>query len=620
MAHTNVRVTELDFDQIKENLKEFLRAQPEFTDYDFDGSNLSVLMDLLAYNTHYNAILANMVSNEMFLDTALKRSSVVSLAKQIGYVPRSITSARATVSVALQNIPGNPNYVTMDRYKSFTTNIDGESYTFYTNKVYTTTPVGGVYTFSDVELYQGRQLEFFYTVNDATPTAKYVIPNLNVDISTLQVAVQYGGTGSYIDTFSRVSDITDVDGSSRVYFLQENTEGYYEVYFGDGVIGDALTVGDVVRLTYLISDGEAANVSTNVSLTWSTNAIAGETSLDRSITTISKPSGGSAGDDLEDIRFYALNNYETQNRAVTENDYAGLISYNLPGAESVNVWGGEKNSPPEYGKTFISIKPKTGYVLTDSEKARIIDEVIKPRCMMTAEHEFVDPNYTYVGFDVTVRYNASRTSLSADQINALVYNKIVTFMNTNLSKFNANFYRSQLEEQIMHSDDSIVSCNILFYLSKRVPAIPGVRVQGVSGFVLPTKIHPNEIRSSYFYYTDSKGYHTAQVIDVPDQSPPDYEGTGTLKTIDLNTGEILDNNLGIIDYGTGVITLNAASPLTVSGYLGNTTQFYYYVGVQESVGDIFPAFNEILVIDDSSADTVANVRNGITINIVPVVN
>ena len=616
----NVRVTELDFDQIKVNLREFMRAQPEFTDYDFEASNLSVLLDLLAYNTHYNAVLANMVSNEMFLDTALKRSSVVSLAKNIGYTPRSVTSAKSMVNIALQNVPNNPNYVTIERYKPFTTNIDGEAYTFYTTKVYTTTPVGGVYTFSNVELYQGRYLDFFYTITDNTPVAKYVIPNNNVDINTLQVAIQYGGTGSFVESFTRATDITDLDSTSKAYFIQENTEGYYEVFFGDGVIGVQPSIGDVVRLSYLVSDGSAANVSTNVNLTWTTTAIAAETANDRTITTVSKPSGGSAGDTLEDIRFYSLNNYEAQNRAVTENDYAGLIQTNLPGAESVNVWGGEKNSPPVYGKTFISIKPKTGYVLTDTEKDKIITQILKPRCMMTAEHEFVNPDYTYVDFNISIRYNPTRTSLSADQINSNVYNKVVEFMNSNLSKFNAVFYRSQLEEQLMHLDTSIVSCNILFTLSKRFPLIPGVRFENLSGFKLPAKIHPNEIRSSYFYYTDSKGYHTAQVIDVPDEAPPDYEGTGTFKTIDLSTGEILNDNLGTVDYGTGIITLNAASALTISGYLGNITQFYLYAGVQESVGDIFPGFNEILVLDDQSADNISNVRNGITINVTPVTN
>ena len=250
MANNSIRVTELDFDQIKVNLREFLRGQPEFTDYDFEASNLSVLIDLLAYNTHYNAVLANMVSNEMFLDTAIKRSSVVSLAKQIGYTPKSNRCARALVSVQLQNIIGSPNFLTLDQYVPFTTTVDGESYTFYTIDSHTTTPVNGIYTFNDVDLYQGRFLEFQYTVTDPSPVAKYVIPNTDIDTSTLKVLIQSGATTK---TFSRNNDITDLNEQSQVYFLQENTQGQYEIYFGDGIVGLAPAVGDIIRISYLVT-------------------------------------------------------------------------------------------------------------------------------------------------------------------------------------------------------------------------------------------------------------------------------------------------------------------------------------------------------------------------------
>ena len=616
----NVRVTELDFDQIKANLKNFMRDQSEFTDYDFEGSNLSVLIDLLAYNTHYNAVLANMVSNEMFLDTALKRSSVVSLAKQIGYTPQSVRSAQAVINLTLQNIPSQPNFLTLNPYTAFTTNIDGTAYTFYNVQSYSATPNAGVYTFTGIKLYQGRRLEYFYTVDTTGPTAKYVIPNLNVDTTTLQVAVQYSGIGGFGDTYAPNTVITDLDSTSRVYFLDENTEGYYEVYFGDDIIGRKLSAGDVVRLSYLISDGAAANVSTNVAVGWSTNTIAGESSIDRTITTTSKPSGGSNGDTIDQIRFKSTKSYEAQNRAVTKDDYATIIQQNLPGAESVNVWGGENNNPPVWGKTFISIKPKTGYVLTQDEKNRIVTDILQPRSMMTAQHEFTDPTYTQVTFDLRIRYNASRTNLSAAQIQALAYNKIVEFMNNNLEKFNASFYRSQLEEQLMRLDDSIVSTNILFSLQKRLPLIPGVRFDTVAGFILPAKLHPNELRSSYFYFTDVNGLHTAQLRDVPDASPPDYEGTGRIQTYDLNTGEILDANVGVVDYGAGTITLNSKSPLVITGYVGTATALYVDFGVQESVGDLIPDFNEILILNDAVADPLANIRNGISIDIIAVNN
>jgi hypothetical protein len=616
----NVRVTELDFDQIKTNIKNFLRSQSQFTDYDFEASNLSVLLDILAYNTHYNAILANMTSNEMFLDTAIKRSSVVSLAKQLGYMPQSRRCATALVDVELQNITGTPNFITLDPGKAFTTSIDGTAYNFYTIDSYVATPVSGVYTFSDIKLYQGRQLEYYYTVAaGSSPANKYEIPNADIDTQTVRVAVQYAGTSSYSETYQMATDITTVNSTTQAFFLQENTRGFYEIFFGDDVIGRNLDAGDTIKISYLVTDGAAANVSNTLDVNWTTTAIAGETAGDRTISTVIKPSGGLDKEEIESIRFRSINNYSAQGRAVTKTDYANLIQDAAPGADSVNVWGGEKNNPPVYGKTFISIKPKTGYVLTIAEKTRIIDEVLTPRSVITAQHEFVDPTYTYLTFRVNVRYSSARTSRSAAQIQSLIDTAIRNFMTNNLSKFNAIFYRSQLEEILMDVDDAILSINVLYDLHKRIPLVANVRAN-LGSLALPAKLHPAELRSSYFYFTDENGTHPAQVRDVPDSSPPDYEGTGVVKTFDLETGEVLDPLVGTVDYGTGEIVLNSGSPLTISGYLGNTTQLIIYAGVQESVGDVFPGFNEIIVIDDLTADPIANVSNGITINVVAVNN
>lgn len=609
----NVRVTELDFDTIKENLKTYLRAQSQFTDYDFDASNLSVLMDLLAYNTHYNAVLANMVSNEMFLDTAIKRSSVVSLAKQINYVPRSIRSASAEINIAISNPTSSPNFITLDKYTAFNTSIDGETYTFYNVESYSTTPSSGVYTFSNVKIYQGRKLDYYFVVNTPGPNEKYVIPNQDIDTTTLQVSIQ-NSTGTS-ETYIPVTDISLVDDTSKVYYLQENTEGFYEIFFGDDVLGRKLATGDIVKVTYLISDGAAANVSTEIAVAWTTNSIAGEVSGDRSITTVIKPSGGSSAESAEQIRFRSINSYAAQNRAVTKTDYATIISSEIPGAQSVNVWGGENNDPPEYGKTFISIKPKTGYVLTDLEKTNIIENVLQKKSMVSAQHEFVDPTYTYVLFDVQIKFTTAQTNKTASQIKSLANDKIVEFMNTNLDQFNTTFYRSQLEEQLMDLDDSILSVNVIFTLSKVFPLIPNIRLSNVSTFKLPSSIHPNGLRSTYFYYTDENGVHAATLRDVPDQTPPDYNGTGIIQTVDLSDGTILDSLVANVNYGTGVITLNSESPLTISGYLGNISAIYVYVEPQEGTANIVPAFNEILTLDTNNADVVSALRNGINIEV-----
>ena len=615
----NVRVTELDFDTIKDNLKTYLKSQSQFTDYDFDASNLNVLLDILAYNTHYNAVLANMVSNEMFLDTALKRSSVVSLAKQINYTPQSRRSATAKINLAVSNIPSAPNFLTLEPYTLFTTIIDGTGFNFYNIDSYSTTPVSGTYTFDNVTVYQGRILEQYFTVGaNSSPADRYEISNANIDTQTMQVLVQYNGVGQFDAVYTPVSDITAVDSASTVYYLQENTRGLYEIYFGDSVLGRKLSQGDIVKVRYLISDGDAANVSNNIALSWSVNAIAGEAANDRTITTVSKPAGGSERETPDSIRFRSLNNYTAQGRAVTKTDYATLISNYLPGVQSVNIWGGENNDPPQYGKTFISVKSKTGYVLTAAEKEYIVDEILKPRSVVTAVHEFVEPTLTYFNFTVDIRYSSAQTARTAAQIQTLVNDKITEFMNTNLARFNANFYSSQLEEQLMDIDNAILNVNVKYDLVRRLPLVPNVRFTGAQSFQYPGKLHPAEIRSSHFYFNIDGVIVPTQIRDVPDENPPDYEGTGTLKTFNLNTGAVINNNLGTVNYATGKITINSNSALTLAGYIGTINQLYIYAGVQENISVVFPGYNEFFLLDDAMAETVSNVANGITINVLAV--
>ena len=606
----NIRVTELDFDTIKDNLKNFLRDQSAFTDYDFDASNLSVLVDLLSYNTHYNAVLANMVTNEMFVDTAIKRSSVVSLAKHLSYTPRSAYSAEATVDIALQNIPGNPTVATLDRFQTFTTNIDGTPFTFYNINSYIASPVNGVYTFSDVKLYEGRKLDYYYTVGaGSSPATKYVIPNQAVDTRTLQVAVQYAGTSSYSQAYSLVNNIVNLDNESAVYYLEENTEGFYQIYFGDNILGRSLSAGDIVKLSYLLSNGSNGNVSTNVPITWATTSIFGEASGDRAINAKIKPSGGAAKETADDIRFNALNTYVTQNRAVTERDYASLIAANLPAARSVNVWGGEKNNPPEYGIVYISIAPKTGYVLTDDEKDRIIRDILQPRSLVTVRHTFVDPTYSYLGFEVRITYSTARTNRTSQQISSLISTRINTFIESNLREFNKKFYSSQLQEQLMNLDDSILSVIITQKIQKRI--VPNLNATQFTGSVtFPAKIHPGELTSTKFIYGDTTGTYTVQIRDVPDTSPPDYAGMGTLKLYDLATSGVLNNNLGTINYLTGEVSITL---LTITGYIGDITDVRINCRVQSDSLDYTPGYNEILLLDDSTSDVISGNENGVSV-------
>lgn len=609
---SNVRVTELDFDQIKDNLKTYLRNQSQFTDYDFDGSNMNVLIDLLAYNTHYNAVLANMVNNEMFLDTAIKRSSVASLSKHLGYIPRSARSSRAVLTITVQNITGNPNYITLERYTPFMTTIDGVAYTFYTTKSHTTTPVSGVYTFENVEVWQGRYLEYYYTVGETSdPSIKYAIPNKNVDTQSIYVAIQYNGTSGYSEPFMQMNDLTQADATSKIYYLEENTDGLYQIYFGDNVLGKNLSPGDTVKIGYLISDGAAGNVSTNVPVTWTTNAIAGETGENRSIATVSKPSGGLDQETVDEIRFNSISRYSTQGRAITGNDYASIISSELPGAESVNVWGGEDNNPPEYGKVFVCIKPRLGYVLTDAEKTRIIETVLKPRSVITSMHEFVDPIYTYLNLELNIKYNSALTNKTAGTL-SIESNQILTnYINTNLSQFNSTFYSSQVQKKIMANDDAIVTTILIVNLQKRIKPTLGEFTSPVLNF--PASIHPAMVKSNYFYYRDTAAIGwNVQIRDVPDQMPSNYNGTGTLKLYDLITGSVLVDNLGSVNYATGQVKF---INLKVDGYIGESTDVRINVETQETGRDITPGYNEIIALDDTAADSVSGLQNGLSINV-----
>lgn len=607
----NTRVTELDFDTIKQNLKLYLQEQSQFTDYDFEGSNLSVLLDLLSYNTHYNAVLANMISNEMFMDTALKRSSVASLAKHLRYTPNSIRSAVSKVRVTLTNIPSNPTYAILEPFTAFQTTVDGTELTFYNNVAYTAFPnSSGEYVFEEVIIYEGTALDFFYTIlPNPGPDKKYAIPNANVDTSTIKVKVTYpNGT---VETFNRMDDITAANSTSTFYYLEEGTDGKYYIFFGDGILGKNPEAGSVVSIQYLISNGTGGNVSKNVAVTWNVASVAGEIEDNRTVDTISKPAGGSNGDTVEQIRFSAINRYSTNGRAVTAKDYASIISSELPGAQSVNVWGGENQTPPSFGKIYISIKPKEGYVLTELEKQRIINEVLKPRSMVTLTHEFVDPIYSYLNLTANVVYNSALTNQSNFALVSQISDKVQTFIDTNLERFNSTFYPSQLQEQIMSLDDAIVSANLIIEVQKRITITAGTPFTGNVKF--PTRLHPGSLTSNFFIIVDAAGSLVkVKMRDFPNDMPPDYNGTGTIRLYNVTNGTIVNDNFGSVNYGTGLINI---PNLDVYGFIGASSDIRIMAEVQENSRDISPGFDEILILDDTTADATSNLKNGLTVNV-----
>ena len=605
-----VRVTELDFEQVKENFKNFLQSQSQFTDYDFEGSNLNVLMDLLAYNTHYNAVLANMASNELFIDTALKRSSVASLAKMLSYTPRSARSARARLSISILNVPNAPNFATLERFTKFSVAIGAEVYNYYTIDSYVTEPVGGIYTWNNVDVYEGRQLDYYWTVPaGVSPATKFSIPNANVDIETLQISVQYGGTGSFVEVYNRVTDVTKLRSDSKVYFIEENSEGFYQIYFGDGVLGENLSAGDVIRARYIITNGTDGNISNNVALNWVSNSILGETAVDKFITTITAPTGGQDAETTDQLRFNALNSYVAGNRTITTTDFADAITRAIPGAQSVNVWGGESNVPPRYGTIFMSIKPFDGYILTDLEKIRLVNEVLAPRSLPTLEYAFVDPEYVYVGVDVYLKYRTAATTRTAQQISALALEKVREYFDTNLEKFNAGFYTSQLQEIIQNMDPAIISNILVIRQQKRLA--PNVGISYSANVQFPGKIHPAELVSTFFVYYDGSNFVNAYLGDAPDESPPNYEGTGALNIYDAATNTVLDT-IGTVNYATGRVTI---TNLVIAGYVGDTT-IRLTTNLQQASRDLLPQNNEIIVLDDTQGNPANAAINGLSVNVI----
>jgi hypothetical protein len=452
MATNNKRITvsDLDFDAIKANLKSFLQGQSEFSDYDFEGSGLSVLLDVLAYNTHYNGVYTNLAVNEMFLDSASKRASVVSLAKMLGYAPRSAKCATAIVNASITAPTSNPSTVTLPANQAFNTSIDGQSYTFYNRSAVTVSRnTAGNYNFSNLEIVEGTPLQYKYT---AAPGIRYIVPNANVDTSTLTVRVQENANSSVFEVFTRAESLTDVTRETKVYFIKEIDDGLYEISFGDGVLGRPVQAGNVVTIDYLVSNLDQPN-GANI-FTYGGSSLLGST---LSVTTLSRASGGNASEDLNSIKFNAPRMYAAQNRAVTPEDYKAIILSQFPEAASVSVWGGEDNDPPIYGKTFICIKPRDGDKLTNLQKEFVISNILERRNIVSITPEIIDPGYFNIKVTCFVYYNPRETTKNPKQIETIVKDAIMNYNDTDLQKFDGVLRFSKLSRIIDSADPSIIN-------------------------------------------------------------------------------------------------------------------------------------------------------------------
>ena len=580
---TKLQVTELDFDDIKSNLKTYMKNQTEFTDYNFEGSALSTLIDLLAYNTHYLGMNANMAVNEAFLDTATLRSSVVSHAKTLGYTPRSARAPVAYLNVTLNN--STLTSATIAKGTKFTTQVDGTTYSFVCNATQTITPVNSVLRFSNLPVYEGTLVTAKYTVDSSNIEKKYMMTDNRGDTTTLKVSVQNSAADLTTTTYNLATDITQVTATSNVYFLQEVDDGKYEVYFGDNVVGTKPTDGNIIILEYIVTNKEKSNGAK----TFSGTSVAGETNI--TIATVSASSGGSEPETIQSIKYNAPLDYASQGRAVTTEDYKVIIPKVFADTKAVQVWGGEDNNPPIYGQVFVSIKTISGINLTQAQKDVITTSLDKYN-IASVRPTIVDPEITTIKLNTTFKYSANATTKSGTELETLVRSALNTYNTSDLEKFDGIFRFSKMSRLIDDTDVSILSnistVRIQKTITPQLNTLQKYTIDFANPLYNPHSGHATIISSTGFKLTGS----TLEMF-------MDDDGMGNLRAYSLTGGTTktyLDTNIGSVNYSTGVITINSLNITSSTETAGVT------VTAQPSSNDIVPVRNQLIEIDFANAN------------------
>jgi len=585
---TKLEISQLDFDGIKDNLKTFLSQQDEFTDYDFEGSGMNVLLDVLAYNTHYLGYNANMLANEMYLDSADQRSSVVSLAKQVGYTPRSSVSAKSTIDVLVNN--GSGSSITMSRGTKFTTTVDGTNYSFVNNADVSVSPSDGVYKFSNLEIFEGTYLNYKYTANTSDTDQRFVIPNDFVDTKTLTVKVQESSSDSTTNTYTLASGVTGFDSTSKVYFLQEVENGRYEVYFGDGVIGQAIADGNIVILDYITCNLDEPNGATSFTLSGTVGGFANVT-----ITTIDNAAGGDGPETIKSIKYNAPRDYSSQDRAVTAEDYKVLVKSLYANAQSVQVYGGEDAAVPDYGKVYISIKAKSGSNLTEATKVSLVSS-LKSFAVASVIPVIIDPETTFITLTTTFKFDSNQTTKDISTLQTNVLNAISTYNTDTLENFTGMFRFSALSKVIDESDSSILSNITKVKMYK---------------FITPTLNNGTKYTLSFnnAFFNPHSGHNTAAggIVsstgfkisgDDTNEHFLDDDGAGNIRVYYLSgtTRIYTSSTYGTIDYTTGEIILTSANITSISNVDGAAST-RIKITVAPDSNDIVPVRNQVLSID-----------------------
>ena len=590
---TKLEISQLDFDGIKDNLKTFLSQQDEFVDYDFEGAGMNILLDVLAYNTHYLGYNANMLANEMYLDSADQRSSVVSLAKQVGYTPRSASSSQATIDVLVNN--GSGASITMSRGTKFTTTVDGTNYSFVNNADVSISPVDGVYKFSNLDIYEGTYLNYKYTANTSDTDQRFIIPNDNVDTTTLTVKVQESASDSTTNTYTLATGITGLDSTSKVYFLQEIENGRFEVYFGDGVLGQAIADGNIVILDYITCNRDEPNGASSFTLNGN---IGGFTNV--TITTVSNAANGDGPETIKSIKYNAPRDYTSQDRAVTADDYKVLVKSLYANAQSVQVYGGEDAATPDYGKVYISIKAKSGSNLTQITKDSIVQS-LKSYAVASVTPVVIDPETTYITLTTTFKYDSSLTTKDVSTLQTNVLNAITNYNTNTLENFTGMFRYSEALKTIDSADTAILSnitkVKMYKYITPTLSSALKYTLSFNNAFYNPHSEHNKSaggiVSSTGFKINDDSSTNEHFLDD---------DGAGNIRVYYLSgtTRIYTSSSYGTINYTTGEIILTSANITSISNVDGATST-QIRVTVQPDSNDIVPVRNQVLSIDTTNS-------------------
>lgn len=575
-----IQTTELDFDLIKSNLKTFLQGQTEFSDYNFEGSGLSILLDILAMNTHYNALYTNLAINESFIDSASKRSSVVSKAYELGYTPRSSTAATATISIVMiNNLIGAPATITIPARSEFTTVVDNTTYSFYTLEDVTGVKNGNQYVIDNVVIREGVPLTYTYQY---TQGLQIIVPNTKVDRSTIRVSVQENINSTNREIFSESTTILNVGPSSPVYFLKELEDQTYQLEFGDGNLGKALEPGNIITVEYFVCNESEPNGATSFSYTGSISGTAVY------VVATAAAADGSAPEDIESIRWNAPKAYTAQNRCVTVEDYKSTIMSLYSPARSVNVWGGEDNVPPVYGKVFVSIIPESNDILTDSEKNYILTNIINPRKPLTVTPVIVDPTYLNLVLNVTFYYNQQQTTRSVGDIQTLVRQVIQDYNGQTLNEFGSMFKYSKLVGQIDSAETSITGNIVTLKIKRDVTPIYNVAAEysvNIDNPIYEAPAADESILSTGFIPID-----TTETCYIDDS--PNGDGTGTLRMFYIvsNNVKVIVKNIGTVKYSDGIINI---TDLNITSLVNTAFTFT----IKPKSNDIVSLRNDFITID-----------------------